>query len=155
MKILVTSALPYANGDIHLGHLAGCYLPADIYVRYQKLNRRDIVFICGTDEHGVPITIAADQQKKSPKEIVDKYYKNIKDSFANFGIEFTNFSRTSIPLHHKTSRDFFTKIYEKGHIYPKTTKQFYCTNCKMFLADRYVVGICPHCANDKARGDQC
>jgi methionyl-tRNA synthetase len=155
VKILVTSALPYANGDIHLGHLAGCYLPADIYVRYQKLKQRDIVFICGTDEHGVPITIAADQQKKSPQEIVDKYYKSIKDSFTQFGIEFDNFSRTSIPLHHKTSQDFFSKINEKGFIYPKTTKQFYCHNCKMFLADRYVAGICPHCGQPGARGDQC
>uniref|UniRef100_A0A7C6ED26 Methionine--tRNA ligase n=1 Tax=candidate division WOR-3 bacterium TaxID=2052148 RepID=A0A7C6ED26_UNCW3 len=155
MKILVTSALPYANGDIHLGHLAGCYLPADIYVRYQRLKKQDIVFICGTDEHGVPITIAAELQKKSPKEIVDKYYQSIKESFFKFGIEFDNFSRTSLPLHHKTAQGFFLRIYEKGYIYPKTIKQFFCPNCRMFLADRYVEGICPHCHKTGARGDQC
>ncbi len=155
MKILVTSALPYANGDIHLGHLAGCYLPADIYVRYQKLKQGDIVFICGTDEHGVPITLAAQLQRVSPQEIVDKYYKSIKDSFTQFGIEFDNFSRTSYSFHHKTSQDFFLKIYQKGYIYPKTTKQFYCDNCKTFLADRYVEGTCPHCQKPSARGDQC
>ncbi|MDH5186039.1 MAG: methionine--tRNA ligase [candidate division WOR-3 bacterium] len=155
MKILVTSALPYANGDIHLGHLAGCYLPADIYVRYQKAKQRDIIFICGTDEHGVPITIAADLLKKSPQEIVDKYYKSIKDSFTQFGIEFDNFSRTSLTLHHNTAQSFFLKIFKKGYIYPKSIKQFYCSNCKMFLADRYVEGICPHCHKAGARGDQC
>lgn len=155
MKILVTSALPYANGDIHLGHLAGCYLPADIYVRYQRLKQRDIIFICGTDEHGVPITIAADLQKKSPQAIVDEYHKRIKESFTKFGIEFDNFSRTSLPLHHKTSQDFFLTIYEKGYIYPKVTKQFYCPNCKIFLADRYIEGGCPHCQAVGARGDQC
>ena len=155
MKILVTSALPYANGEIHLGHLAGAYLPSDIYVRYQRLKGRDIIHICGSDEHGVPITIAADKQKVSPQVIVDKYHKSIKESFEKFGCSFDNYSRTSLPLHHKTAQDFFTKIYDEGYIYPKTISQFFCHKCNMFLADRYVTGTCPHCGNDKARGDQC
>jgi len=155
MKILVTSALPYANGEIHLGHLAGAYLPSDIYVRYQRLKGRDVIYICGSDEHGVPITIAADKQKVSPQVIVDKYHKSIKESFAKFGCSFDNYSRTSLPLHHKTAQDFFTKIYDKGYIYPKTISQFFCHTCNMFLADRYVFGICPHCGDEKARGDQC
>lgn len=155
MKILVTSALPYANGEIHLGHLAGAYLPADIYVRYQRLKGRDIIFICGSDEHGVPITVAAEKEKVSPQVIVDRYHNSIKKSFEQFGCSFDNYSRTSLPLHHKTAQEFFLKIYQKGYIYPKTISQFFCHKCNMFLADRYVTGICPHCNNDKARGDQC
>lgn len=155
MKILVTSALPYANGEIHLGHLAGAYLPADIYVRYHRLKGNDIIFICGSDEHGVPITIAADKQKVSPQVIVDKYHKSIRESFERFGCSFDNYSRTSLALHHKTAQDFFTRIYDKGYIYPKTISQFFCHTCNMFLADRYVTGNCPHCGNEKARGDQC
>ncbi len=155
MRILVTTALPYANGDIHLGHLAGCYLPADIYYRYQRSKGRDIIHIGGTDEHGVPITLLADKEKKSPQEIVDFYHQRIKDSFEKFGIQFDNFSRTSLPLHHKTSQDFFLKIYEKGYIYPKEIRQFFCPNCQIFLADRYIEGTCPYCNNQKARGDQC
>ncbi len=155
MRILVTTALPYANGDIHLGHLAGCYLPADIYCRYQRSKGRDVIHIGGTDEHGVPITLLAEREKKSPQEIVDFYHKRIKDSFEKFGILFDNFSRTSLPLHHKTSQDFFLKIYEKGYIYPKKVRQFFCPNCQFFLADRYLEGTCPHCQNPKARGDQC
>jgi methionyl-tRNA synthetase len=155
MKILVTSALPYANGEIHLGHLAGAYLPSDIYTRYHRLKGSDIIHICGSDEHGVPITIAADKQKVNPQVIVDKYHKSIKESFEKFGCSFDNYSRTSLPLHHKTAQDFFTLIYNKGFIYPKTISQFFCHSCNMFLADRYVTGTCPHCGNDKARGDQC
>ncbi len=155
MKILVTSALPYANGNIHLGHLAGAYLPSNIYVRYQRLKKRDVVHICGTDEHGVPITITADREKKSPREIVDRYHESIRKSFEDFGINFDNFSRTSLPLHHRFSQNFFLKIYEKGFIYPKETKQFYCPKCDRFLADRYVLGTCPHCQAGEARGDQC
>lgn len=155
MRILVTTALPYANGDIHLGHLAGCYLPADIYCRYQRSKGRDVIHIGGTDEHGVPITLLAEREKKSPQEIVDFYHKRIKDSFEKFGILFDNFSRTSLPLHHKTSQGFFLKIYEKGYIYPKKVRQFFCPNCGLFLADRYLEGTCPHCQNPKARGDQC
>ncbi|MCS7258298.1 MAG: methionine--tRNA ligase [candidate division WOR-3 bacterium] len=155
MKILVTAALPYANGEIHLGHLAGAYLPADIYVRYLRLKQQDVIFICGSDEHGVPITIAAEQQKVSPQTIVDRYHKSIKESFKKFGCSFDNYSRTSLPLHHKTAQEFFLKIYTRGYVYPKTISQFYCPECKMFLADRYVIGRCPYCENDKARGDQC
>uniref|UniRef100_A0A7C4THM6 Methionine--tRNA ligase n=1 Tax=candidate division WOR-3 bacterium TaxID=2052148 RepID=A0A7C4THM6_UNCW3 len=155
MKILVTSALPYANGDIHLGHLAGAYLPADIYVRYQRLKGRDVIHICGTDEHGVPITVMADQQKKSPKDIVDFYHQSIKRSFEEFGIIFDNFSRTTLPLHYKLAQDFFLKIYSQGFIYPKEIEQFYCPRCNRFLPDRYIVGRCPRCGIDGAKGDQC
>ncbi len=155
MRILVTSALPYANGDIHLGHLAGAYLPADIYVRYQRLKRRDVIYICGTDEHGVPVTISAEKQGKAPREIVDRYYKSISKSFSDFGMTFDNFSRTSLPVHHRLAQDFFSRIYEKGFIYPKEIEQFYCDECRRFLPDRYIVGKCPKCGNDGARGDQC
>ncbi len=155
MKILVTSALPYANGEIHLGHLAGCYLPSNIYVRYQRLRRRDVVHICGSDEHGVPITITAETKKKTPKEVVDQYHASIKKSLEDFGIGFNNFSRTTLPLHYKFSQNFFLKIYEKGYIYPKETKQLYCQTCDRFLADRYILGTCPHCDAEDARGDQC
>ena len=155
MKILVTSALPYANGDIHLGHLAGAYLPADIYVRYQRLKKRDVVYICGTDEHGVPVTISAEKQEKTPREVVDHYHKSIGKSFKDFGMTFDNFSRTSLPVHHKLAQDFFLKIYNKGLIYPREVEQFFCKRCKRFLPDRYIIGTCPKCGNEGARGDQC
>ncbi|NPV13464.1 methionine--tRNA ligase [candidate division WOR-3 bacterium] len=155
MKILVTSALPYANGEIHFGHLAGAYLPADIYVKYHRLKGSDIVFICGSDEHGVPITIAAQQAGISPRELVDRYHPSIKKSFQEFGIEFDNYSRTSLPIHYETAQDFFLKVYRNGFIAPKTTKQLYCPRCRMFLADRYVEGVCPACGTAGARGDQC
>ncbi len=155
MKILVTSALPYANGEIHFGHLAGAYLPADIYVRYHRLIGSDILFICGSDEHGVPITIAAQQAGISPKELVDRYHPSIKRSFEQLGIEFDNYSRTSLPVHYATAQEFFLRIYEKGFIKPRTTNQLYCPRCNMFLADRYVEGTCPACGNSGARGDQC
>lgn len=155
MRLLVTSALPYANGDIHLGHLAGAYLPADIYTRYHRLKGDDIIHICGSDEHGVPVTITAEQVGISPEVFTTKYYKRMAESFKKFGIIFDNFSRTSYPLHHKTAQDFFTRIYEAGDIKPKAVEQFYCTKCKRFLADRYVEGICPYCRSPNARGDQC
>jgi len=155
MKLLVTSALPYANGEIHLGHLAGAYLPSDIYVRYQRSKKRDVIHICGTDEHGVPVTISAEEQKKSPKEIVDYYYESIKKAFTEFGIIFDNFSRTSIPLHYRLAQDFFTKIYNKGYIYPKEIEQYFCPQCNRFLPDRYIIGKCPRCTADGAKGDQC
>jgi methionyl-tRNA synthetase len=155
MKILVTSALPYANGEIHLGHLAGAYLPADIYVRYQRLKKRDVIYICGTDEHGVPVTISAEKQGKKPREIVDRYYKSISESFKNFGMTFDNFSRTSLPVHYRLAQDFFSRIYEKGFIYPREIEQFYCVACRRFLPDRYIVGTCPKCGKEGARGDQC
>ncbi|MDI6840848.1 MAG: methionine--tRNA ligase [bacterium] len=154
-RILVTSALPYANGPIHIGHLAGCYLPADIYVRYQKLKGRDIIHICGTDEHGVLITMKALQEKTTPEQIVNKYYLNIKESLDNFGIKYDNFSRTSSPLHHKTAQNFFLKLYRKGYLTPKDSEQLYCNNCKRFLPERFVEGICPYCNYKGARGDQC
>ncbi len=155
MKILVTSALPYANGEIHLGHLAGCYLHGDIYTRYQRLKGRDVLHICGTDEHGVPITVLAESLKQTPQQVVDRYYQSIKQSFADFGITFDNFSRTTLPLHYRLAQDFFTKIYNNGYIYPKDIEQLYCPKCSRFLPDRYILGTCPNCANDNARGDQC
>ena len=154
-RILVTSALPYANGSIHLGHLAGCYLPADIYTRYQRLRGRDVLHICGTDEHGVPITLRGEKEGITPREIVDRYYEEIKESFESFGIHFDNFSRTSLPLHHKIAQEFFLEVYQKGYIVSKSQVQFYCTNCKRYLADRYIEGICPYCKAENARGDQC
>jgi len=154
-KILVTSALPYANGPLHLGHLAGAYLPADIYVRYQRLKKRDVIYICGSDEHGVPITIAAEKKGVSPKEIVDKYHKLHKESFEKIGMSFDNFSRTSLPLHHKISQEFFLKLHAKGYLSEQLVTQLYCEHCTRFLADRYVEGTCPICHSERARGDQC
>jgi methionyl-tRNA synthetase len=154
-KILVTAALPYANGPIHLGHLAGAYLPADIYVRYQRLKGRDVIYICGSDEHGVPITITAEKEEITPQQVVDKYHYMNKESFEKFGMSFDNYSRTSLPLHHQTAQEFFLELYKKGILKEKTTKQLYCENDKMFLADRYVEGICPVCGSPGARGDQC
>jgi methionyl-tRNA synthetase len=154
-KILVTAALPYANGPIHLGHLAGAYLPADIYVRYQRLKGRDVIYICGSDEHGVPITITAEKEGITPQQVVDKYHYMNKESFEKFGMSFDNYSRTSLPLHHQSAQEFFLELYKKGILKEKTTKQLYCENDKMFLADRYVEGICPVCGSPGARGDQC
>jgi len=154
-KIIVTSALPYANGPIHLGHLAGAYLPADIFVRYKRLRGADIIYICGSDEHGVPITIEAEKRGVTPKEIVDHYHKIHKESFAKFGIKFDNFSRTTLDIHYKTSQDFFLTLYNKGFLKKKKISQLYCPHCKRFLADRFVEGICPHCHKIGARGDQC
>jgi methionyl-tRNA synthetase len=154
-RILVTSALPYANGPIHLGHLAGCFLPADIYTRYQRHRGRDIIHICGTDENGVPITIRAEKEGVSPQEIVDRYHVNIAESFQRFGITFDNFSRTSLPIHHRMAQDFFTRINQQGFIEPRVVKQLYCDHCQRFLADRYIEGTCPNCSSPGAYGDQC
>lgn len=154
-RILVTAALPYANGPIHLGHLAGAYLPADIYVRYQRLKGRDVIYICGSDEHGVPITITAEKEGVTPQQVVDKYHYMNKDSFERFGMSFDNYSRTSLQLHHQTAQEFFLELYKKGILKEKATKQLYCEKDKMFLADRYVEGICPVCGSPGARGDQC
>lgn len=154
-RILVTSALPYANGPIHLGHLAGAYLPADIYVRYQRQMQRDVIYICGTDEHGVPITIKAEREGSTPQEIVDKFYADIKNSFDRFGMSFDNFSRTSLPIHHQTAQEFFVSLRDKNYLTQKSSMQFYCEHDKMFLPDRYVEGKCHHCGADGARGDQC
>ncbi len=154
-RILVTAALPYANGPIHLGHLSGAYLPADIYVRYQRLRGRDIIFICGSDEHGVPITITADKQGTTPQAVVDQYHAMNKDAFARFGMSFDNYSRTSLPLHHSTAQEFFAEFHRRGILREKQEKQFYDDEAGMFLPDRYVEGTCPVCSNPDARGDQC
>lgn len=154
-RYLITAALPYTNGPIHIGHLAGVYIPADIYTRYQKAKGRDAVFVCGSDEHGVPITIRAKKEGKTPQEIVDKYHNLIKKSFEEFGIEFDNYSRTSLPLHHKTAADFFKTLYDKGELIEKETEQLYDEEAGQFLADRFVKGTCPKCGYDEAYGDQC
>ncbi|HOJ50453.1 MAG TPA: methionine--tRNA ligase [Spirochaetota bacterium] len=154
-KILVTSALPYANGPVHIGHLAGAYLPADIYVRFNRLMKNDVIYICGTDEHGVPITIRADEEKITPKEVVDKYHEMIKKSFDAAGLSFDNFSRTTKPHHYELSQRFFKNLLENGYIDTDTEKQLYCPDNGKFLPDRYIEGICPNCGYDKARGDEC
>lgn len=154
-RYLVTAALPYANGPVHIGHLAGCYLPADIYVRYQRARKQDIKFICGSDEHGVPITIRAMKEGITPQQVVDKYHALIKDSFAAMGISFDIFSRTSNPVHHETSSAFFKKLYDEGLFEEKETEQFYDEEKHTFLADRYITGTCPICSNPNAYGDQC
>ncbi len=154
-KILVTAALPYANGPLHLGHLAGAYIPADVYVRYQRLKGSDVIFICGSDEHGVPITIRADREQVAPQTIVDRYHLIMKESFGRIGIHFDNYSRTSLPLHHKISQDFFLTLHRKGYVVEQSVKQLYCGTCSRFLPDRYIEGECPHCHSQGARGDQC
>ncbi|MFQ5863776.1 MAG: methionine--tRNA ligase [bacterium] len=154
-KILVTSALPYANGPLHLGHLAGAYLPADIYVRYQRLKGSDVVYICGSDEHGVPITIRAEQEGVSPQEVIDKFHEINKASFKRFGMSFDNYSRTSLPIHHETAQEFFLDLHKKGILKRKKDQQFYDEEAGMFLPDRYVEGTCPNCSYPEARGDQC
>jgi len=154
-KILITSALPYANGKIHLGHLSGAYLPADIYVRYKRLKGDDIIYICGSDEHGVPITITADKEKVTPKEIIDRYHSQNKEAFEKFGMSFDIYSRTSIPIHHETSKEFFLSFYNQGILKEKRTFQFFDDKAKMFLPDRYVEGTCPNCGNEQARSDEC
>jgi methionyl-tRNA synthetase len=154
-RYTVTAALPYANGPVHIGHLAGAYLPADIYVRYLRSCGREVIFICGTDEHGVAITLRARKEGLSPQQIVDKYHALIQDSFQQFGISFDVFSRTSNALHHETAGDFFKKFYEEGKFIEKETEQYYDPEANQFLADRYIIGTCPKCSFDKAYGDQC
>jgi methionyl-tRNA synthetase len=154
-RILVTAALPYANGPVHIGHLAGCYIPADIYVRYQRAQKRDIKFVCGSDEHGVPITIRALKEGITPQQVVDKYHTMIKESFALMQISFDIYSRTSSKIHHETATDFFKKLYDSGLFEEKETEQYYDELAKTFLADRYIIGICPVCSNPNAYGDQC
>ena len=151
----ITSALPYANGPLHIGHLAGVYVPADIYARYLRSKGEDVVFIGGSDEHGVPITIKARQQGVSPQDIVDKYHKIIKDSFEEFGISFDVYSRTSNKIHHETASEFFTTMYDKGEFIERTSEQYFDEETQHFLADRYITGTCPHCGYEKAYGDQC
>ena len=154
-RTLVTCALPYANGPVHIGHLAGAYIPGDIYVRYLRLRGEDVVFICGSDEHGVPITIKAREQGVSPQDIVDKYHKIMKDAFTGLGINFDIYSRTSSAVHEKNASEFFRKLYDEGKFITKESEQYYDTEAHTFLADRYIEGTCPRCGNPKAYGDQC
>ncbi|MEX1062104.1 MAG: class I tRNA ligase family protein, partial [Balneolaceae bacterium] len=154
-RTLVTSALPYANGPIHLGHLAGAYLPADLFTRYRRLRGDDVIHICGSDEHGVPITIAAEKEGVSPQQIVDRFHNRNKKIFRDIGISFDYYGRTTSPVHHETSRAFFKTLYDKGVFKKKTERQLYDEDAEMFLPDRYVTGICPVCGNDGAHGDQC
>ncbi len=154
-RLLVTAALPYANGPVHIGHLAGCYLPADIYTRYQRAQKRDIKFICGSDEHGVPITIRAMREGITPQDVVDKYNAIIRDSFAGMGISCDIYSRTSNPTHRETSQAFFKKLYDDGLFEERESEQYYDAEKDVFLADRYIIGTCPNCGNPNAYGDQC
>ncbi|MBN2614815.1 MAG: methionine--tRNA ligase [Bacteroidales bacterium] len=154
-RYTITSALPYANGPIHIGHLAGVYVPADIYARYLRSKGRDVLFIGGSDEHGVPITIKARKEGVTPQDIVDRYHNQIKESFETFGISFDVYSRTSAPVHHETASEFFKKLYDSNKFIEKSNEQYYDEETHTFLADRYITGTCPHCGFDKAYGDQC
>ena len=154
-RTLITSALPYANGPVHIGHLAGVYVPADIYARYLRMKGEDVAFIGGSDEHGVPITLKAKNEGVTPQDVVDKYHGIIKDAFLRFGISFDVYSRTSAKVHHQTASEFFKKLYDEGKFVEKTSEQYYDEEAKQFLADRYITGTCPKCGNEKAYGDQC
>ncbi len=154
-RYLITAALPYANGPVHIGHMAGVYLPADIYVRYLRAQKRDVKFVSGSDEHGVPITIRAMKENTTPQAIVDKYHAIIKDSFEQMGISFDIYSRTSNEMHHKTASDFFKKLYDDGLFEERESEQYFDEKANVFLADRYIVGTCPVCGNPNAYGDQC
>ena len=154
-RYTITAALPYTNGPIHIGHLAGVYVPADIYARYLRITGKDVAFICGSDEHGVAISMKAKKEGITPQEVVDKYHAIIKQSFSDFGITFDNYSRTSAPIHHATASDFFKKLHEQGDFIEETTAQLYDDEAKQFLADRFVTGTCPKCGNEEAYGDQC
>jgi len=154
-RTTVTAALPYANGPVHIGHLAGVYVPADIYVRYLRLKNQAVLFVGGSDEHGVPITLKAKNEGVTPQDIVDRYHGIIKQSFEDFGISFNIYSRTTSKTHHKVASDFFRTLYDKGEFIEKTSAQYYDEEAKQFLADRYIVGTCPHCKNERAYGDQC
>lgn len=154
-RYTITAALPYTNGPVHIGHLAGVYVPADIYARYQRLQGKDVAFVCGSDEHGVPITIKAKKEGITPQQVVDKYHAIIKQSFADFGISFDNYSRTSAAIHHETASDFFKKLYEEGKFVEEVTSQLYDEEAGQFLADRFVIGTCPKCGYEESYGDQC
>ena len=154
-KYTITAALPYTNGPVHIGHLAGVYVPADIYARFQRLQNKDVAFICGSDEHGVAITLKSKKEGISPQEVVDKYHAIIKKSFEDFGISFDNYSRTSAEIHHKTASEFFKKMYEEGKFIEEITEQLFDEEANQFLADRFVTGTCPKCGNEEAYGDQC
>jgi len=154
-RYTITSALPYANGPLHIGHLAGAYLPADIFVRYLRLKKQDVVYICGSDEHGAAITIKAKKEGTTPQAIIDKYHAQIKQSFEEFGISFDIYHRTSSPIHHDLSKEFFLNLYEKGEFVEKYSEQYFDEDFQQFLADRYIIGTCPNCSNPNAYGDQC
>jgi methionyl-tRNA synthetase len=154
-RYTITSALPYANGPLHIGHLAGAYIPADIFVRYLRLKKKDVVYICGSDEHGAAITIKAKKEDTTPQAIIDKYHAQIKDSFEQFGIGFDIYHRTSSPIHHDLSQEFFLNLYEKGEFIEKYSEQYFDEDYQQFLADRYITGTCPNCSNPNAYGDQC
>lgn len=154
-RYTLTAALPYANGPVHIGHLAGCYIPADIYARYLRLRGKDVLFVCGSDEHGIPITIKAKNEGVTPQEVVDKYHKIMGDAFRDFGIDFDIYSRTSAPIHKETASAFFLDLYRKGELLEKETEEYFDPEAGEFLADRYIVGTCPNCGNPNAYGDQC
>ena len=154
-RTTVTAALPYANGGVHIGHLAGVYVPADIYVRYLRLKKQPVMFVGGSDEHGVPITIRARKEGITPQDVVDRYHEMIRNSFEDFGISFDVYSRTTSKTHHKFASDFFRKLYDDGKLKEVTTQQLYDEEAHQFLADRYVTGECPYCHNEGAYGDQC
>ena len=154
-RYTITAALPYTNGPVHIGHLAGVYVPADIYARFQRLQGKDVAFVCGSDEHGVPITIKAKKEGITPQQVVDKYHAIIKKSFEDFGITFDNYSRTSAKIHHETASDFFKKLYNDGKFIEEVTEQLYDAEADQFLADRFVIGTCPKCGNEESYGDQC
>ena len=154
-RYTITAALPYTNGPIHIGHLAGVYVPADIYARYLRMKGEDVFFVCGSDEHGVAISIQAKKEGKTPKEIIDHYHNMIHSSFDDFGISFDHYGRTSDSIHHQTASDFFKALYDQGNFIEETTEQLYDLEAKQFLADRFVVGTCPHCGHEEAYGDQC
>lgn len=154
-RYTITSALPYANGPLHIGHLAGAYIPADIFVRFLRLNNKDVVYVCGSDEHGAAITIKAKKEGVRPQTIIDQYNQQIKESFENFGISFDIYHRTSAKIHHELSQEFFLNLYEKGEFVERFSEQYYDEEFQQFLADRYIVGTCPHCHNEGAYGDQC
>src|SRR6218665_2360318 len=149
-RYLVTAALPYANGPKHIGHLAGAYIPADVYVRYQRLRKRDILFVCGSDEHGTAIPNQALKENPTPQAIIDKYHALIKDCFLKLGMSFDIYHRTSDPLHHQTAQEFFLTLYEKGLLQEETSEQYFDEKANVFLADRYITGICPKCNYDHA-----
>jgi methionyl-tRNA synthetase len=154
-RFTITAALPYTNGPVHIGHLAGVYVPADIYARFQRLQGKDVAFVCGSDEHGVPITIKAKKEGITPQQVVDKYHAIIKQSFKDFGITFDTYSRTSAKVHHDTASEFFKKLYDEGKFIEEVTEQFYDAKADQFLADRFIVGTCPKCGNEESYGDQC
>ncbi|MCK5458447.1 MAG: class I tRNA ligase family protein, partial [Thermoplasmatales archaeon] len=154
-KVFIGVAWPYANGSLHLGHIAGCYLPADIFARYNRLKGRDVLMVSGSDEHGTPITITADAEKITPQKVVDRYNKEHTENMEQLGISFDLFTRTTTKNHESVVQDLFSTLYKKKSIYKKSMNAYYCKNCSRFLPDRYIEGTCPHCHETGARGDQC